>query len=71
MHNLKSLVNFALFDQGRQALCDEKFSQIEGNGQKSMHIELSNTVIKSNKFSYSVVGPVPIPQMGPSGCTVQ
>ena len=36
-----------------KALCDLKCSQIEGNGGKFRHIEISNTVASSVKFSNS------------------
>ena len=35
-----------------KALCDVKFSQIEGNGRKFRHIEIASSV----KFSNSVAG---------------
>ena len=41
----KVLADFAVCDYCK-ALCDEKFSQIEGNGRKFRHLELSNSVIR-------------------------
>ena len=43
----KVLAHFAVCDRWRycKALCDEKFSQKEGNGRKFSHIELRNIVI--------------------------
>ena len=43
----KVLLVFAVWDRRRycKALCDVKFSQIEGNGREFSHKEISNSVI--------------------------
>ena len=41
----KVLEDFAVQNLNLKALCDVKFRQIEVNGRKFRHIELSNSVI--------------------------
>ena len=52
----KVFADFAVFDWGRycKTLCDVKFRQIEGNGRKFCHIELSNSVKFSNSARVNV-----------------